>query len=217
MRWEHAMYRHRGLCLSRLAIVGLLSSAGARAGVRGAACFGSFVSLSPFLFASLAARKGERDTKAHAATTPLTCGSCCAAATRPFTLRGGGEMDDADAASNPPADQAAAQPEGERASGPPAAAGEACASSSAAPEVLALPAATGEPTKVTVNGGSVSLEDEMGPLVVNENGSLSRIANWPEMSAIERERTVRILGKRNKLRLENLRAQQPAPEGGENA
>jgi hypothetical protein len=126
-------------------------------------------------------------------------------------------MDGADAASNPPADRAAAQPEGERASGLPAAAGEACASSSAAPEVLALPAATGEPTKVTVNGGSVSLEDEMGPLVVNENGSLSRIANWPEMSAIERERTVRILGKRNKLRLENLRAQQPAPEGGENA
>ena len=196
MWWEHAplraLCRHRGLCLSRLALVGLLSSAGAR---------GAFVSRSPFLLGALA----------HAATTPLTCGSC-AAATRPFALRGGGEMDDADAASNPPADQAAAQPEGERSS---AAAGEACAA--AAQEVLALPAATGEPTKVTVNGGSVSLEDEMGPLVVNENGSLSRIANWPEMSAIERERTVRILGKRNKLRLENLRAQQSTPEGGENA
>ena len=187
MWWEHAplraLCRHRGLCLSRLALVGLLSSAGAR---------GAFVSRSPFLLGALA----------HAATTPLTCGSC-AAATRPFALRGGGEMDGADAASNP---------EGERSS---AAAGEACAA--AAQEVLALPAATGEPTKVTVNGGSVSLEDEMGPLVVNENGSLSRIANWPEMSAIERERTVRILGKRNKLRLENLRAQQSTPEGGENA
>jgi hypothetical protein len=55
-----------------------------------------------------------------------------------------------------------------------------------------------------------------GPLVVNENGSLSRIANWAEMSPIERERTVRILGKRNKLRLEKLKAEatldQPADQ-----
>jgi hypothetical protein len=75
-------------------------------------------------------------------------------------------------------------------------------------EVLALPAASGDPTKVTVNGGSVSLEDEMGPLVVGNDGSLSRIANWSEMTAVERERTVKILGKRNKLRLDTLRAQQ---------
>ena len=71
---------------------------------------------------------------------------------------------------------------------------------------MGLPPATGDPTQVTVNGGSVSLEDEMGPLVVNENGTLSRIANWAEMTPIERERTVRILGKRNKLRLDKLKA-----------
>lgn len=76
----------------------------------------------------------------------------------------------------------------------------------AIPAVLSLPPATGDTTKVTVNGGSVSLEDAMGPLVVNENGSLSRISNWAEMTAIERERTVRILGKRNKLRLDKLKA-----------
>ena len=74
--------------------------------------------------------------------------------------------------------------------------------------VLGLPPATGDPTKVTVDGGSVSLEDEMGPLVVNENGTLSRIANWAEMTPQERERTVRILGKRNKLRLDKLKAEQ---------
>lgn len=83
--------------------------------------------------------------------------------------------------------------------------------------MLALPAATGDTTKVAVNGGSVSLQDEMGPLVVNEDGTLSRIANWPEMSQLERERTVRILGKRNKLRLDNLKAAQPAPDGDANA
>jgi len=85
-----------------------------------------------------------------------------------------------------------------------------CSRSHAFPfAVLALPPATGrlgDPTQVTVNGGSVSLEDEMGPLVVNENGTLSRIANWAEMTPIERERTVRILGKRNKLRLDKLKA-----------
>jgi hypothetical protein len=55
-----------------------------------------------------------------------------------------------------------------------------------------------------------------GPLVVNGDGTLSRIANWAEMSPIERERTVRILGKRNKLRLEKLKAEatqdQPADQ-----
>ena len=79
--------------------------------------------------------------------------------------------------------------------------------------VLSLPPATGDPTKVTVNGGSVSLEDEMGPLVVNENGSLSRISNWAEMSSHERERTVRILGKRNKLRLDKLKGDDAAGGG----
>lgn len=76
------------------------------------------------------------------------------------------------------------------------------------PLVLALPLATGDPTKVTVNGASVSLEDEMGPLVVNADGSLSRISNWSEMTPIERERTISILGKRNKLRLEKLKDEQ---------
>jgi len=44
----------------------------------------------------------------------------------------------------------------------------------------------------------------MGPLVVNEDGTLSRITNWAQMTVEERERTVRVLGKRNKLRLEQL-------------
>jgi hypothetical protein len=79
--------------------------------------------------------------------------------------------------------------------------------------VLALPdpsdvrtevAATTKAPTVTVNGSSVSLEDEMGPLVVNEDGTLSRITSWAQMTVGERERTVRVLSKRNKLRLEQL-------------
>ncbi|KAJ1477273.1 hypothetical protein T484DRAFT_1821986 [Baffinella frigidus] len=81
-------------------------------------------------------------------------------------------------------------------------------------EVLALPEPSSmspplpstSPFKVTVDGGSISLEDEMGPLVVGADGSLARIANWGEMDVEERARTVRVLGKRNKLRLEKLRA-----------
>lgn len=43
-------------------------------------------------------------------------------------------------------------------------------------------------------------------MVVNRDGTLSRIANWAEMSDVERRNTLRILGKRNALRLEGLRA-----------
>ncbi|KAL2144324.1 hypothetical protein VTI28DRAFT_9232 [Corynascus sepedonium] len=62
---------------------------------------------------------------------------------------------------------------------------------------------------VQVNGQAVAL-DALGPMVVNRDGTVSRIANWPEMSAIERENTLRILCKRNQLRLGNLRAGLPA-------
>lgn len=56
--------------------------------------------------------------------------------------------------------------------------------------------------------------DHMGPLVVNKDGTLSRIANWEAMAEIERQNTLRILGKRNMLRREGLeRASREA--GGE--
>lgn len=40
-------------------------------------------------------------------------------------------------------------------------------------------------------------------MVVNSDGTLSRIANWGEMSDIEQERTLRVLATRNKIRLAN--------------
>lgn len=58
-------------------------------------------------------------------------------------------------------------------------------------------------------GGTVKL-DHLGPLVVNKDGTLSRIANWEQMTDLERQNTLRILGKRNQLRREGLAAQ----EGG---
>ncbi|GAP85655.1 putative fungal specific transcription protein [Rosellinia necatrix] len=70
----------------------------------------------------------------------------------------------------------------------------------------ALPAvADGASTTLEVNGAALRL-DHLGPLVVNENGTMSRIANWEKMADIERENTLRILGKRNQMRLAKLRA-----------
>lgn len=73
---------------------------------------------------------------------------------------------------------------------------------------LALPAAPQEGAlKLDVSGagGSVKL-DHLGPLVVNQDGSLSRISNWDKMTEIEKKNTLRVLGKRNQQRLEALKA-----------
>jgi hypothetical protein len=58
---------------------------------------------------------------------------------------------------------------------------------------------------VEVNGAAISLGDKLGPTVVHADGTVSRIANWAEMTEIERRNTLRVLGKRNKIRLEALR------------
>ncbi len=47
--------------------------------------------------------------------------------------------------------------------------------------------------------------DHLGPLVVHQDGSMSRIANWPDMTEAEQQKTLRVLGKRNQLRLASLR------------
>ncbi|KAK4155067.1 hypothetical protein C8A00DRAFT_32152 [Chaetomidium leptoderma] len=64
---------------------------------------------------------------------------------------------------------------------------------------------------VHVNGQAVAL-DNLGPMVVGRDGSISRIANWDELTATERQNTLRILGKRNQLRLGNLQAGLPADQ-----
>ncbi|KAL1595613.1 hypothetical protein SLS59_008251 [Nothophoma quercina] len=58
--------------------------------------------------------------------------------------------------------------------------------------------------QLEVGGEGVTL-DELGPMVVNKDGSLSRIENWAEMSELEKKNTLRVLGKRNKQRLDGLR------------
>ena len=73
-------------------------------------------------------------------------------------------------------------------------------------DVRALPSpGEGENVRtLEVDGKPISL-DHMGPMVVHKDGTLSRISNWGEMTEIERQNTLRILVKRNQVRLGALR------------
>ncbi|KAI0270698.1 hypothetical protein BC834DRAFT_819318, partial [Gloeopeniophorella convolvens] len=60
--------------------------------------------------------------------------------------------------------------------------------------------AANDAMKLDVSGqsGAASVKyDALGPLVVNSDGTLSRITNWPNMTPAERERTFRVLAARN--------------------
>ncbi|KAI0181726.1 hypothetical protein GGR52DRAFT_525961 [Hypoxylon sp. FL1284] len=81
------------------------------------------------------------------------------------------------------------------------------------PLPLPEPGKAGETTQLPVGGDGVKL-DHLGPLVVNEDGTMSRIANWAEMAEIERQNTLRVLGRRNKLRLDALKAKARAQKDG---
>lgn len=61
-------------------------------------------------------------------------------------------------------------------------------------------------------GESVAL-DAMGPLVVNTDGTMGRIGNWQGMTEHEKAQTLRLLGKRNKERMDVLKAKKAAEEG----
>ena len=74
---------------------------------------------------------------------------------------------------------------------------------------LALPEAPHNATQLDMSSGSTSVKlDHLGPMVVNVDGTLSRISNWEKMAEIEKENTVRIIGIRNQARLKALRAKE---------
>ncbi|KAI5887959.1 uncharacterized protein SCHCODRAFT_02589708 [Schizophyllum commune H4-8] len=75
----------------------------------------------------------------------------------------------------------------------------------AEPLLLEDKAANESVTRLDVDGNKVPLLDELGPMVVNSDGTLSRIANWTEMTEAEKKNTLRVLSKRNQLRLVNAK------------
>lgn len=76
---------------------------------------------------------------------------------------------------------------------------------------LGLPDASSA-TKIDISaeGGSTVKLDHLGPLVVNQDGTMSRISNWGQMTEMEKKSTLRVLGKRNKQRMEALKAAEGA-------
>ncbi|KAJ7145782.1 hypothetical protein C8R44DRAFT_689861 [Mycena epipterygia] len=58
------------------------------------------------------------------------------------------------------------------------------------------------PQMLQTGGPAVKLDD-LGPMVVNSDGTLSRISNWSSLTDAEKERTLRVLSARNKIRLAN--------------
>lgn len=87
-------------------------------------------------------------------------------------------------------------------------------------ERLALPGA-GESTvsqeqqkkQVLEVGGEKVQLDNLGPIILNEDGTMSRITNWPEMTEMEQKNTLRVIAKRNKQRREKLEAQLKEEQG----
>jgi hypothetical protein len=47
--------------------------------------------------------------------------------------------------------------------------------------------------------------DELGPIIINPDGTTRRITNWDTLSAQEKKSSWRLIGKRNKERLEKLK------------
>ncbi|SJX66264.1 uncharacterized protein SRS1_10950 [Sporisorium reilianum f. sp. reilianum] len=73
---------------------------------------------------------------------------------------------------------------------------------------LGLPAPSDVPTSTEPN--NVIKLDHLGPMVVNSDGTISRIANWQNLSDIEKERSLRLLAKRNNARMQSLKAKEEA-------
>ncbi|KAJ4170659.1 hypothetical protein NW754_006795 [Fusarium falciforme] len=80
-----------------------------------------------------------------------------------------------------------------------------------APEQDTAAAGRGDGVTALRVGESVRL-DALGPLVVNADGSMGRVGNWAGMTEGEREATLRLLGRRNKQRLEALKANKAEEE-----
>ena len=51
--------------------------------------------------------------------------------------------------------------------------------------------------------------DDLGPIIVNTDGTLGRIPNWSEMPQAEKDKTARLISARNKKRLQALREVKP--------
>eukprot|EP00581_Thalassiosira_minuscula_P028052 CAMPEP_0183759860 /NCGR_PEP_ID=MMETSP0739-20130205/7358_1 /TAXON_ID=385413 /ORGANISM="Thalassiosira miniscula, Strain CCMP1093" /LENGTH=159 /DNA_ID=CAMNT_0025997707 /DNA_START=1 /DNA_END=480 /DNA_ORIENTATION=- len=75
-------------------------------------------------------------------------------------------------------------------------------------EPLQLPEASGDPSIPTIKLGESIRFEEMGPIIINADGSTRRIDNWDQMTKNEQEVAWRRISKRNEQRRKALLEQQ---------
>jgi len=73
------------------------------------------------------------------------------------------------------------------------------------PALLALPAPQDASSGITLQLGESVTLDHLGPVVVNTDGTLSRITNWHQMEEAEQQVVKRRIAKRNVDRLKQFR------------
>lgn len=56
---------------------------------------------------------------------------------------------------------------------------------------------------LNLGGESIKL-DELGPIIINSDGTTRRIANWNELTQQEKDSTWRIISRRNKERIKKI-------------
>lgn len=79
-------------------------------------------------------------------------------------------------------------------------------------EVLQLPEASNDPSIPSIKlGESIQFED-MGPVIINADGSTRQIANWDKMTEAEQQVAWRRISKRNEERRKALLEQQQQQE-----
>lgn len=77
--------------------------------------------------------------------------------------------------------------------------------SSSKTEPLALPSvSSSNAIKLDVGSQKPVALDHLGPIVINKDGTLSRITNWDQMTDQEKAGTVKMLAKRNAQRRKDL-------------
>merc|ERR1712146_290921 len=75
--------------------------------------------------------------------------------------------------------------------------------------ILALPEAEDKDKVQTLEVGGAGIKlDDLGPVIVNKDGTMRRIANWANLSPQEQAATLRRIGKRNQERVKELQEQQ---------
>ncbi|KAH6600352.1 hypothetical protein BASA50_002363 [Batrachochytrium salamandrivorans] len=79
------------------------------------------------------------------------------------------------------------------------------------PDTVISPASHNQAPLVLTLNQSLPL-DGLGPVIVNVNGTLSRITNWLDMSEQEQASIMRIIPQRNQRRMKVLKEQLDIPE-----